>query len=455
MHRRIFLRKTLAGLPLAIYTPALVGACTRADDIPMDHGKSVLVVGAGMAGLAAAKRLQETGFRVTVLEAQEKPGGRIRTDRSAGIAFDLGASWIHGPRGNPLSGIADKAGATTFLTDEENERIHDIDGTAYPSALIDSTYRQYEEAMRAVPRRGTPEQSFETVFHTLYPGRLDNRLWKFMLSAYFEFDLGGDIVEISSTDFDDDEIFPGDDVIVTNGFDKLTDYLASGLDLRLNTRVNRIEYAAATARVHTDTSVFEADLVLVTVPLGVLQKNVIAFDPVLPAAKQQAIQSVRMGVVNKFLLIWDTAFWDQQVQFISFTPETKGQFNQFLNCRKFLPANALMTYTFGKTAIASESLSDQQAMEMIMTHLRAIHGNAIPYPRQMLRTRWSNNPFAFGSYSFAAAGARTTAFDTLAQHVQNRVFFAGEHTHRNYRGTAHGAYLSGLREAEKMLALVR
>ena len=418
------------------------------------NGKTVVVVGAGIAGLAAAQRLKEKGFSVIVLEAQEKVGGRLRTDRTLGVAFDEGASWIHGPGGgNPLTTLAQKAGANTFLTNDDSVEVYDTNGQAYLDSFLESSENQFNNALNAVRNAGNASQSFQTIFNSLYASQANDPLWKYMLSAFLEFNTGGDISDLSSKYFDDDEVFPGDDLIITNGYDKIAEYLAKNLDIRLNTRITAINYSQDKIQITANPQTFEADHVLLTVPLGVLKNNIITFTPNLPNDKTQAIGRMQMGNVNKFLLVWDNAFWDTNLQYIGYTAETKGKFNYFLNMKKFAPANALMSFAFGNYADISENMTDAQINQEIMSHLKAIYGNAIPNPKAMLRTKWRQNINAFGAYSFAANNSSSEDFDQLALSVNNKLFFAGEHTSREYRGTVHGAYLSGVREANKIINL--
>ena len=160
-----------------------------------------------------------------------------------------------------------------------------------------------------------------------------------------------------------------------------------------------------------------------------------------------------MGGVNKFLLTWDTIFWDEKTQYIGYTPDEYGKFNYFLNCSKFVSANALITFGFGNYGETTESMSDAEVTTEIMKHLKAIYGNDIPEPTNMLRTKWKTNKYTYGAYSFATAGIKTKAFDWLADHVEHKLFFAGEHTAKDYRGTVRGAYLSGQREADNIIKL--
>ncbi len=413
--------------------------------------KSVLVIGAGISGLACANKLQQNGFDVLVLESDTKIGGRIKTDYSLGIAFDQGASWIHSPKENPITKLAKEAGIKTFLTVNDNVEIYNKKGNLYTENYIDTLTINYKNAQEEIIKNGDKNNSFEEVFKTLYPKKLEQPFWKFMLSADLEFDIGGDISEISSLYFQDDEVFEGEDVIITNGYGKLADYFAKGLNIKLNSPVSEIDYRSEKIITKTKNEIFESDFVVLTVPLGVLKKKIIQFSPNLPQEKIDIIQNLKMGNVNKFLLLWEKAFWDTSLQYIGITPDTKGKFNYFLNLKKFTEYNALMTFSFGKYAYISETLSNSEIIEEIMGHLKIIYGNKIPNPKNLLRTKWGENKNAFGCYSFPTNGTTSDDFDKLSKSVNNKIFFAGEHTSTKYRATVHGAYLSGLREAEKIL----
>ena len=453
MQRRKFLKDTITGLPFLFLTPTLLASCGKEDENINPNGKTVVVIGGGISGLAAAKKLKEKGFTVIVLEAQEKVGGRMRTDRSLGVAFDEGASWIHGPNGNPITNLASQSGANTFLTSDDSVEVFDTNGTAYSDTLLTNSENQFKSSLNAVRNAGTQTQSFQTVFNSLYPAQVNDRLWKYMLSAYLEFNTGGDISKLSSKFFDDDGEFSGEDVIITNGYDKVTDFLATGLDIRLNTRVSSINYSNAKVNITANTNNIEADYVIVSVPLGVLKNNAITFTPALPTNKINAINNTNMGNVNKFLLVWNTPFWDTNLQYIGYTPDIKGKFNYFLNIKKFTSSNGLMTFAFGDYATLIENMTDSQIINEIMLNLRSIYGNSIPNPTNFLRTKWGQNVNSYGAYSYATNGSTSSDFDTLASEVNNKLFFAGEHTEIEYRGTVHGAYLSGLREADKIIDL--
>lgn len=452
MKRRKFLKETFSKLPIPFIAPALLSsACTKATINP--SSKSVLIIGAGISGLAAAKKLKETGFRVKVLEAQDRIGGRLRTNRSLGIAFDEGASWIHGIDKNPITTLAQEAGMTTAFTDDESKKSFDIGGIIRSTNLYDKTEDEYYSMLETLMKNGNSNESFETVFNKIYPTKVNDRLWKFFLSTYLTFDTG-DLDKLSSTLYDEGEVFNGVETISINGYDTIPTYLSKGLEIQLNQRVTKIDYSNAKVQVFHGGNISEADYVLVSVPLGVLQANTINFIPTLPNSKQNAIQKIGMSCVNKFLLTWNTSFWDD-VQYISYTPEIRDKFNYFVNLKKSQPnVNALMTFAYANYARQTEKMSDAQIIDEIMAHLKDMYGNNIPKPTNMLRTKWGGNENSFGSYSFTAVGTEMQHFEDLAEELNDRLFFAGEHTEVDYFSTAHGAYLSGIREADKIINLL-
>lgn len=419
--------------------------------IDVQGKKTVLVVGAGLAGLAAAKKLKENGFTVTVIEAQEKAGGRIRTNRTAGLPFDEGASWIHGIKGNPLVDLSKQAGASPVKTDDTLTAF-DIDGKKYSDTAYSTAEDDFYGILEKLMKKGDTKKSFEEVYKATYPDLQTNRLYKFLVSAYLTFDTG-DLNQLSSLLYYEGELYDDNEMLMTTGYDFIPNYLAQGLDIRLNERVSKISYAEKSATITTDKSSYTADYVLITVPLGVLKKGIIQFQPSLPTSKQAAIEAVGMNVVNKFLLSWDKKFWDDSL-YLVYTPEVVDKFNYFVNFNHLNPSvNALLTFTYAEEARKSETKSDEQVIAEIMTHLKAMYGNGVPQPKSFQRTRWSSNPNSYGSYSFTKLGMEMQQFDDLAQEVSNLLFFAGEHTHRDYFSTAHGAYLSGLREADKIIGL--
>jgi monoamine oxidase len=424
--------------------------------------KTAIVIGAGISGLKAAVDLEAAGFDVTVLEAQSEVGGRLKTDRSLGVAFDEGASWIHGSNtiDHPITPLATEAGMNLFETVDENVAVFDTDGSEYTDVVLEEQYELYEQVLGIIDEEGDVITPVKSILDSIEsPTFLNPRLRDYMFTAFLEFSTGGDINLLSSAQHSDDETFSGSEMLVTNGYDKLAKYLSSYLNVELNAVVDAINYSNEQVEVHTtDNRIFSARFVVVTVPLGVLQNEAIEFTPQLPSRKTEAIHRVKMGNVNKFLLVWDRTFWDNSLQYIGYTNSGNqvGRFNYFLNVNLFSPnTHALMTFAFGDQADNTESLSDDQIISEVVANLTTLYGDAVPTAKPtLLRTAWRQNEYSKGAYSFAGIGSDTSDFDILAESVEDKIYFAGEHTSRLYRGTVHGAYLSGEHAAKQIITLV-
>ncbi len=451
MKRRKFMMNSITGLPILLTTLVLFASACEKPNTNLTS-KTIIVVGAGIAGLAAARKLKASGYTVKVLESQDRIGGRLRTNRTLGFAFDEGASWIHGIRGNPITTLAQDAGMRTFETVDENRISFDQGGLIRNASVYDQTENDLYEILATLKGKGKATESFETVFNRLYPSKANDRLWKFFLSTYVTFDTG-DLDKLSSLLYDEGEEYSGVEKIAINGYDTIPEYLAKGLSIELNERVHAIDYSADKVKVSHQGHISEADYVLVTVPLGVLKSNTIQFTPSLSQNKREAIQKTGMNCVNKFLLTWSRSFWDD-VQYLSYTPGEKDKFNYFVNIKKYLPDTpALMTFAYAEYARRTENMTDAEVTGEIMFHLKDMYGNGIPDPTNMLRTKWQSNINSFGSYSYPAVETQMQFFNDLAVEVNNKLFFAGEHTEIDYFSTAHGAYMSGIREADKIIAL--
>ena len=410
---------------------------------------TVVVVGSGLAGLAAASKLADAGRTVIVLEAKGSIGGRTRTDRSLGIAFDLGASWIHGTTNNPITELAAKAGATFVELDFGDVTVFDEGGAEISVEQFEETEAAYEAMLEAVTEAGSDGDSFADVLASVEPDWFSDRLQAFFTSAYVAFDTGA-LDELSSTLLDEGEEFGGPEVVMSNGYDLIAQYLADGLDIRLDHPVTSIAASGSGVTVVSTQGTFEADAVVVAVPLGVMKAGGIEFQPALGDDYIDAIESVGFNAVNKFLFVFDETFWDD-TDYLVYTPTRRDVFNWFANVNALQPgANALMTFAYADEARASESRSDDEIIGLAMQHLRDMYGAAISEPIAMRRSAWVGDPYTRGAYSFTSVTTRMEHFDVLAS-PSGRVHFAGEHTNRDFQSTAHGAYLSGLRSAQEIL----
>ncbi len=429
-------------------------ATSSPDDRP--RTAEVIVIGAGMAGLAAARQLTDWDYDVIVLEARDRIGGRTWTDNSLGLPLDLGASWIHGVNKNPMSDLADKVNAPRVATDYDSITRYKSDGSevsAQEDADIDALFEQFYAQVAEWQEETESDASLQEALDMFLSNKRFSRKGMmnllYAINTELEHEYGGDISDLSLWEFDQEGEFKGEDVIFPNGYGQLVQSVAQGLDIRLGQIVRRVEYSSEGALVATNGGTFEAKAVLVTVPLGVLKQNIITFEPSLPKWKMDSISRLNMGVLNKCYLKFPSVFWDDESHLLGYISEEKGQWCEWLNFAALLDQPILLGFNAGEFGYKIESWSDAQIVESAMQTLRRIYGQNIPNPDGYIITRWGSDPYTFGSYSHIPPFASGADYDALAKPVDN-LFFAGEATHRKYPSTVHGAYLSGLRAAEEI-----
>lgn len=423
------------------------------------RSERVLVVGAGMAGLAAARSLADRGYDVVVIEARDRIGGRVWTSRQwADAPIDLGASWIHGVRGNPLTPLAGAAGAPTVLTSYDSYRLYAPSGgplDADTERMLDSFWRQVAAAIRRGQRAEVDRAVRETVHDELGWSQLsglEQQLVEFALNDA-EQEYGGSADRLSTWWFDSDAGFRGEDALFPQGYDAIPTWLAAGLDVRTGQRVREIRHSGAGASVVAEGATFTGDRVIVTLPLGVLQAGTIRFDPELPADKTAAIDALGMGLLDKVCLRFPEVFWSQDHDWHERVPPRPGRWQAWVSLARPTGQPILMGFNAADFAARTERWSDRRIVRQAMRALRAMFGAGIPDPTEAQITRWGQDPFSLGAYSYYAVGSRPATRDRLAASVEDRLFFAGEATSRRYFGTVHGAYLSGLAAAGEIAAI--
>jgi len=437
-----------AAAALAACTPLGSGSSTRGE------GLTVLVVGAGVAGLAAAQELQRAGAEVIVLEARDRIGGRTTTLVREGFALDLGASWIHGVDGNPLTELVEDAGLGLIETSVESSI--GFDAATANGLVDDAALARAGARLDAAVQEGYDadvDQPLRLVVDAAVRGASaeDARLIRYLAASAIENEYAGSIDELSAWWFDDAGAFGGGDAMIEGGYAQVPEVLAEGLDVRLGAPVTAIAWASDGVAVETMAESFEADAVIVTVPLGVLQSGAISLDPGLPDAQQAAVDSLGMGVLNKVFLQFDEVFWDDTVDWIGIVPpDGLDPWVDWVTIGRADDVPVLLGFAAGDFGRRVDGLSDEQVVASALAALRSAYPDA-PEPVDALVTRWGADEFARGSYSFAAVGSDPSMRDDLATPVGEQVYLAGEATSREHPSTVHGALLSGRRAAEQVL----
>lgn len=399
----------------------------------------VIVVGAGAAGLSAAKALQARGVNVIVLEADDHVGGRCITDATTfSTPFDRGGSWLHSAPINPLARLAENAGEDLHKAPWDWSWVHTPDGPLDAADL--PTYSRYHEAMWDSIKKagkGSPDMSVASTLPAS-PWQDSAKHWVAQMQ-------GGDADVVSATDVSRYADADGD-WLVAGGLGAFVRRLHGDVPVRLNCPVTKIDYSGVGVRVTTPDGVVQAKRLILTVSTGVLAAEKIEFTPALPPEKHAAVHQLPMGLLNKvgfeFDPTWAGAHQGQMADFgaggDAFCTILFGFFDTSLT----------VGFLAGRCGDQIEAEGPGAATDFCMQGLRAIFGEGIE--KHILRTdetAWRGNPYTLGSYSYAKPlGADARAI--LAAPLDDRVFFAGEATMPDAYATVHGAWRSGVIAAD-------
>lgn len=456
----------LSGMPPAVL-----------EKMPPQQDK-VVIVGAGAAGLAAARHLSNFGYEVTVMEARNRIGGRVWDVQNQSTTVGRGAQIINGCINNPFTMMCEQAGFEVqklhHRCDLVEEGGQSVDSTSdkrvdfHFNAMLDAVaeWRKDKKLSEDVPlgkKLLEMHKNFQEETDVTFTP-LEERLLQFHISN-LEYACGSHLANVSSLHWDQNEAFPqfaGEHVLLPKGYSAILEKLSHGLDIRTNMEVTSIDYSAKDVVVKTKQGTdVTCSKVIITVPLSILQEASITFQPPLTSEKIKAIHSLGAGITEKVILEFPTRFWASRVQGTEYfgrlpvTDKDRGFFSVFYDMTGNSDKNdgyILMTVISGEAVEEMKKIGDDKVIANCLAYLKALFPNEdVPNPTNSFVTHWYNEPYSKMSYSYIKTGGSGEVYETIADSVNNKIFFAGEATNRLFPQTVTGAYLSGIREAIKIM----
>jgi monoamine oxidase len=401
----------------------------------------VAIVGAGAAGLAAAKTLADLGVPFVLLEASHRIGGRAYTEEvGPGQPFDLGCHWMHSASRNPFVAIADAHG---FDYDKigfaGRGRIAGAWTSAAEEAEIEALKARNSQAIARAAAAGRDLAAAEV---TERDGR-----WTPLYDYFFSLWTSFDVDQVSIVDLeayiDTEENWP-----LKQGYGALVARHAAGVPVTLNAQVTAIDWSGKALRLTTPQGEIRAKKVIVTVSTGILAGGHIRFDPALPDWKQEAAAALPLGNHNRICLIYDrnvfgaeappgAALLNDGAEPMSFTIRPFGY-------------DYVVGLTGGRFADWLERAGVAAAVDLATENLRKAFGaDAVKHLVGHNVTAWRGDPWVRGAYSAAQPG-QAGQRRRLAEALDHRLFFAGEATSLGSYSTAHGAHITGIATAREV-----
>ncbi|MFZ2508109.1 MAG: NAD(P)/FAD-dependent oxidoreductase [Steroidobacteraceae bacterium] len=437
-------RRRLLQVIGAAATGSTFGARLLAQSAPVE----VIVVGAGGAGLTAAKELLAAGINALVLEARDRIGGRAFTDSSLGVAWDRGCSWLHASDVNPWVDIARK---NNFALVADNFPRHVYDGSrrlgGRETAGLRAVRERIESELAEAGRRGLdiPAEAAltqATIADPWYPmAESGMTAWEGIEPANFS--------TLDSHQF----IEKGEDLMIPRGYGALLAHYARDVPVRLRTPVTRIRWTARGVTAETAAGPFNARLAIIALPSALVAEGAVIFSPHLPPEVLQAHHDLPLGLMNKVALRFTrNVFPSERTEFLLLRRDD-GRGMEFLT--RHWDSNVCIGFSAGRFARELEAAGEAAAIDQALSELTTMLGSDLR--RQFERgaaTAWAADPWSRGSYSHCLPG-RFGARELLTRPVGGRIVFAGEHTAQQAYGTLHGAHLSGLRAAREARRLLQ
>jgi monoamine oxidase len=404
----------------------------------------VVIVGAGAAGIAAARRLGEAEVGCLVVEARPRLGGRAWTvvDES-GFALDLGCGWLHSADRNPWRKIAEAQGRSIDKTPPPWARSSAPIGfpLADQAAYLDAREKFYARVVAmAEAEQDAPAATL------LDP----NGRWNDLIGATGTYVSGAELERVSVRDlgrYDDS----GVNWRVVEGYGTVIATHGAGLPVALGRAVRRIDWSGRRLRVETADGSIAADAAIVTLPSALLAEEKVVFTPGLPA-KTEAAAGLPLGLADKLVLsLSDAGEFEKDSRLFGRT-DRRG--TATYHVRPF-GRPQIEAYFAATLAAELETAGEDAFLDFAVAELVGLLGGDFARRIKPLDLhRWGIDPLARGSYSYALPG-KADCRAVLAAPVDDRLFFAGEACSTNDYSTAHGAYLTGVAAADQAIAARR
>ncbi len=427
-----------------------------------DSHTSIIIIGAGASGIAAGRQLTDAGEQVVIVEARDRIGGRAHSDTTlAPYPIELGAEFIHGKR-VLTHDLVRKYGLNILHAQDDDHSyvyvkntLHDSD--EWDEALDFDWEETFWEAATEHVEKGHPDSSLKTLLDTGNPelSALYDTHYYQLINNFIGQEYGAGFGRHGIYGFAE-ATYDGDgsgDSYIAEGYTALLTALAHGLDIHLNTPIERVVYDdTGITLIASDGKKYHANRVIITLPLGVLQSDRVAFEPTLPDWKTDAINGLGAGKVNKLILKFARPFWDDDMEMLYTETHTQLWWRPGINRDDEVPIlTALME---DNSDISYGKYNETEAINAGIAELERI------YDKQNLAEllveghfiKWSDDPYALMGYSYTPVNSSGLR-DKLAHPVANRLFFAGEATNTIRPATVHGAIESGYRAADQVLAL--
>jgi monoamine oxidase len=400
----------------------------------------VAIVGAGAAGLAAAKELRKAGRSFVVLEARARIGGRAYTDDTLGIPFDAGAQYIHWAERNPWKKIADELKVPLEEDSSGGIPVVFANGVRMPDDERARRRSAFSRISQALEGGVSADRSFAEAVKGASPEIVG------AAGGITQFALGEDPERVSIADYD--QLWAGDDYVIPGGYGALVTRWGADVPVRLSTPVSAIRWNGRGVALETAAGSLTAGAAIVTVPIGVLKAGGIRFTPELPAPLQEALDGLGMGAYTKLALKIDRARVEP-LETADYIELVDGNAVSF----EFWPfgRDLCIVMLGGDGARRLCEAGEGAAIDFATARLAGMVGGHV---RQAIGggrlAAWWTDPYARGSYSVARPG-RVAARQALRQPVGGKVFLAGEASAGGGAMTVGGATLEGQRVARAVL----